>query len=105
MIIKHKFQIMEFTILAQRYPDADTLVPSARWSEAAIAVLRNKQMRLAAYRMLIFHTYPDIQRKERRALPSCIYLMIRALYMPTGDDEEFADHDFSIYIPESENDD
>lgn len=79
-------------------------MPSARWTEEAIAELKNKQMRLAAYRMLIFHTYPDIRRKERRVLPSCVYLMVRAVFMPTASDEEFADYDFTKYVPECDED-
>lgn len=51
---------------------------------------------------MIFWAFPDIKRKERRPLPSCLYMMIRAIYPPTDDDEEFADFIFSKYIPEAE---
>jgi len=69
-----------------------------------IEELKNKQRRLAAYRSLIFWAYPTIRRKERKSLPSCVYMMVRASYMPS-DDEEFAEHNFSVYVPEFTDDD
>ena len=92
-----------FFIIPERYPDAETLVPSNVWSEDQINRLKRRQQRLAAYRSIIFWTFPEIRKKERRPLPSCIYMMVRACYFDTDSDEEFANHDFSIYIPETIN--
>lgn len=94
---------MELLFLAQRLPDADTLQPSNRWPEERIKWLKHKQQRLAAYRSVTFWAHPDISRGVRRPLPSCVYMYIRALFPPTDNEEEFADFNFSIYIPEATN--
>ena len=60
------------------------------------------QRRLSAYRSLVFWSYPDIHRGCRRALPSCVYALVRALFPPTDDEEEFAEIDHTIYISEDE---
>ena len=68
-------------------------------------MLRRKQQRLAAYRSITFWSFPDIGKHNRRPLPACLYMMIRALYPPTDDEDEFADWDYSVFIPEAELDD
>ena len=62
------------------------------------------QRRLSAYRALIFWTYPDIKRAERKPLPSCVYGLVRAMFPPTDDEEVFADTDFTSYVPEAQDD-
>lgn len=79
-------------------------MPNERWTEEEIAALKRKQQRLAAYRSMIFWTYPDIKKKERRPLPSCLYMLIRAMFPPTDDEELFADFIFTKFIPEAQND-
>lgn len=85
---------------AQQYPNADELKCNARWTREAIEALKMKQRRFSAYRAMVFWAFPNIRRKERRPLPSCLYMQIRAQYPPTLDDEEFADHIFTKFIPE-----
>ena len=62
------------------------------------------QRRLSAYRALIFWTYPDIKRAERKPLPSCVYSLARAMFLPTDDEEVFADTDFTSFVPEAQDD-
>ena len=72
--------------------------PSAVYSAEDIHKLLMSQRRLSAYRSLVFWTYPDIRRGSRRALPSCIYGLVRAMYPPTDDEEEFATMEHTVYI-------
>lgn len=58
-------------------------------------------MRIAAYRSLVFWAFPYIRKKQRKPLPSCIYMLVRAMYPPTEDDELFAEYDFTQYVPEA----
>ena len=62
------------------------------------------QRRLSAYRALLFWTYPDIKRAERKPLPSCVYGLVRAMCSPTADEEVFADMDFTSFVPEAQDD-
>lgn len=93
-------------ISAPRYPDAYTLQPNERLSESDIEDLKKKQNRLAAYRALIFWTYPEIRKKERRPLPSCVYKMVRMKFSPSESDDELTNYDdvFTKYVPEAEDD-
>ena len=61
------------------------------------------QRRLSAYKALIFWTYPDIKRGERKPLPSCVYGLVRAMCSPTAVDV-FADMDFTSFVPEAQDD-
>ena len=51
--------------------------------------------RLCAYRNLVFWCWPHIKKKERKPLPSCLVGLVRAMFPPTPDEEEFADWQFS----------
>ena len=82
-------------------PNAELLEPSRHLSKEKIKQMLNAQRRLTAYRALVFWTYPDIRRGERRALPSCVYSMVRAAYPPT-EDEEYADWEHSVYVSDGE---
>ena len=62
------------------------------------------QRRPSAYRAVIFWTYPDIKRAERKPLPSCLYGLVRAMCSPTADEEVFADMDFTSFVPEAQDD-
>ena len=85
-----------------KYPDAETLEPSDTYSEQDIHKMLMAQRRFSAYRSLVFWCYPDIHRGVRRALPSCVYALVRALYPPTDDEEEFAEMEHTVYISEDE---
>ena len=74
-------------VVVPRYPDAEQIVPIAQLSQDEINKRINAQRRLSAYRALIFWTFPDIRRRDRRPLPSCVYGMVRAMY-PSEEDEE-----------------
>jgi hypothetical protein len=79
------------------FPDAEKLKPGSRYTAADIHRLLMKQRRLSAYRSLVFWTYPDIKKRQRYPLPSCVYGMVRAMFPPTDNEEEFADWVFSEY--------
>ena len=55
-------------------------------------------MRLCAYREIAFWIYTDLQRKERRPIPSCLVLKVRATFPPTDGEELFADWQFKGFI-------
>lgn len=83
-----------------RYQDAEQLHPSAALTEEEIRKRVNAQKRLCAYRALIFWTYPDIRRRERRPLPSCIYAMVRAMFPSEQDEEIWADLQHTVFFAE-----
>ena len=88
-------------VAAQRYPDAITLVPNQRWPEDQINKLLKEQQRLAANQSMIYWSISEIRKGQRRSLPSCVYMNIRAAFTPDAmTDEEFTDYDYSIYVPE-----
>ena len=55
----------------------------------------NAKKRLCAYRNLVFWCWPNIRRKERRPLPSCLVSLVRATFPPTDNEEEFANWQFA----------
>ena len=58
----------------------------------------HQRWKLCAYREIVFWIYTDIQRKERRPLPSCVVLKVRATFPPTDNEEEFADWQFTGFV-------
>ena len=86
-----------FFIVEQTKPDAWTIQPGAEWTEDKIKILKREQQRLAGYRAIVLHTWPYIPKKVRRPLSSCSYMLVRATYPPTDDEEQFAEHEFSVF--------
>lgn len=100
------FQVLYgFSIFAvPRYADAEGLISSQDLSDEDIKHKINAQRRMCAYRSVIFWTYPEIRRRQRKPIPSCVYLMIRSMY-PNADDEElWADLEHTIYVDIPEDD-
>lgn len=87
-----------------RYADAETLQPSIHLSEDDIKHRINAQRRMCAYRSVIFWTYPDIRRRQRKPIPSCVYLMIRSMYPNVDNEEIWADLEHTIYVDVPEED-
>lgn len=54
--------------------------------------------RFCSSRNLVFWLFPDINRKECRPLPACLYSWVQATFSPTDDQEEYADWQFSQFV-------
>lgn len=87
------------------YPDAETLQPGEQYTQDEIHKLIMAQKRLCAYRSLVFWAYPELRRGERRPLPSCVYLYIRARFQAEEDDEAWGDLQHSVFAFRAANDD
>jgi hypothetical protein len=85
------------------YPDAESLAGD-QYTAEEINKLINDQRRLCAYRSLVFWAYPNLRRQERRPLPSCLYLLVRATF-PGMDEEIWSDYNHSIYTERIGDDD
>ena len=83
-----------------RYPDAKALQPSVVLTPEEISRRVNAQRRLCAYRSLIFWTYPNIRKRERKPLPSCIYALVRAMFPSHESEEIWADLAHTVYVAE-----
>ena len=59
---------------------------------------QHQRLGLCSYRELVFWIFTDLQRKERRPLPSCLVLKVRATFPPTEDEELFADWVFKGFV-------
>lgn len=92
-------------IVVPRYPDAEQLVPTVNMPQSEINKRINAQRRMCSYRSLIFWTFPDIRRRERRPLPACVYGMVRAAFPAEEDEELWADLQHTLYAPEPDDDD
>ena len=90
------------SVLAPQYPDAEEMLAGPNITQQEIDKRINAQRRLAAYRSVIFWTYPDIKRRQRKPLPSCVYGMIRATYPSHEDEEIWADLQHTVYLDEPE---
>ena len=84
-------------ITVPRYADAETLQPQANLTQQQINLRINAQRCLAAYRSVIFWTYANIRKKQRKPPPSCVYGMIRALFPSDPDEELWADLQHTVY--------
>ena len=60
------------------YEDAETLIVGNRKSAQEIEKRKNDQKRHSAHRSLVFWAYPELRRGDRRPLPACTYLFVRA---------------------------
>ena len=70
--------IARYVIAEPVYEDAETLIVGERYSAQEIEKRKNDQKRLSAYRSLVFWAYPELRRGDRRPLPACTYLFVRA---------------------------
>lgn len=84
-----------------RYPDAETMKAGAGYRDHTQADTNQRidaQRRLAAYRSVIFWTFPEMRRKERKPLLSCVYSMIRAMYPGHENEELWAELQHTVYV-------
>ena len=88
--------IARYVIAEPVYEDAETLIVGERYSAQEIEKRKNDQKRLSAYRSLVFWAYPELRRGDRRPLPACTYLFVRAMFNSL-DEDVWADYNHTVY--------
>ena len=104
-IVQYIYSLMESPMWTPEVPvsatagEAFSVTIRAKDSEGNTTTeVQRKKQRLCAYRNLIFWFYPTIRRKQRKPLPSCLYSLVRAMFPPTDNEEDFADWEFSKFV-------
>ena len=68
------------------------------WFCTVVSLFQETSYQVRLIREIVFWIYTDIQRKERRPLPGCVVLKVRATFPPTDNEEEFADWQFTGFV-------